>query len=105
LRALACRRGHPSRQYRRLCPRLGKLRPVSLFSPKFLVIILTLRAICNDVLCLELNPNQSSRTSLRSHTLSKTVFEVSFQVVYKLFHRGYWVDSVRAVPHPSPVRG
>ena len=63
--ALACRGGHRSRRYRRLCPRRGKIRRWAFF-----LVILSMRRIsCNDVLCLCLNPNCSSRISPHSFTI------------------------------------
>jgi len=48
-----------------------KAAPVSLFSPKFLVILSTRWANCKGILCLGWNPNPSSRFSLRSLTSHK----------------------------------
>jgi len=45
--------------------------PVSLYSPKFLVILSTRRASCKDVLFLGLNPSCSPRISSRSFTRCK----------------------------------
>jgi hypothetical protein len=42
--------------------------PVSLFSPKFLVILSTRRANCRGVLCPGRNPNCSSRSNPHSPT-------------------------------------
>ena len=55
-----------------------KTAPVSLFSPKFLVILSTRRASCNDVLCLGLNPNCSSSVSPRSFTTCKILVSSIF---------------------------
>jgi hypothetical protein len=51
---------------------------VSLFSPKFLVILSTRRASCNDVLCLCLNPNCSSRISPSSFITCKILASMIF---------------------------
>jgi len=48
-----------------------KTAPVSLVSPKLIVILSNRRTTCNDVLCLGLNPNCSSRVSPRSYTTCK----------------------------------
>jgi hypothetical protein len=50
-----------------------KTGPVSPFKPKFLVILSTKWASCNDVLHLDLNPNCSSRISPRSFTTCKII--------------------------------
>ena len=61
--------------------------PVSLFSPKFLVILSTRRSSCKDVLCLGLKPNSLSRISPRSFTtyniLANTIFLNSLTIVSK----------------------
>jgi hypothetical protein len=66
---------------------VAKTAPVSLFSPKFLVILSTRRASCNDVLCLGLKPNCSSRISPRSLTsckiLANRIFSKSLPNVFK----------------------
>jgi hypothetical protein len=65
---------------------VGKTAPVSLFSPKFLVIFLR-RTSCKDVLCLGLKPNCLSRNSPRSFTtckiLAKRIFSHSLPIVSK----------------------
>jgi len=62
-----------------------KTSPVSLFSPNFLVILSTRWASCKDVLCLDLNPNCSSRINPRSLTsckiLSNRIFSNSLPIV------------------------
>jgi len=65
-----------------------KTAPVSLFSPKFLVILSTRRASCKDVLWLGLNQHCSSRISLRSLTsckiLANRIFSNILQILSKI---------------------
>ena len=76
--------------------------PVSLFTPKFLVILSTRRAICKDVLRLGVNPNCSSRSSQRSFTtckiLASRIFSNNFPVVSKRLMRPEEEGSAGSIP-------
>ena len=80
-----------------------KTAPVSLFSPKFLVILSTRRASCKDELCLGLNPNCSCRISPFSLTACEILASRIFQIFYELCPRSKWADMKTAVLDPSLV--
>ena len=65
-----------------------KTAPVSLFSPKFLVILSMRRANCKDVLCLGLNPNCSSHIRPRSLTSCKILASRMFSNCIPIASKG-----------------
>ena len=77
--------------------------PVSLLSPKFLVIHSTRRANCRDVLCLGRNPNCSSLSNPRSPTSYKILVSRILSNNLPILSKRLMGQRMMAVPDPSPV--
>jgi len=79
-----------------------KTAPVSLFLPKFLVILSTRRSSCNEVLCLGRNPDCSFRNSPCTFTackiLANRIFSNSLPIVPKRLMDRYDEGSAGSFP-------